>query len=468
MGQSISFKNIPSITECDKFLMEQKLPHGKQVREYVYSVLNQVRQEISKDNSGTLSVNNAEIMERVADEVRIRSDSIKSAINATGIVVHTNLGRAPLSKDLIMKVLPKLCSYSTLELDLETGKRGTRDSRIRTMLRILSGAEDAMVVNNNAAAVYLMLKGLTKNQPDGFLPEVIVSRSELVEIGGSFRVPDIMREAGVKMVEVGTTNRCRLSDYEKAFTKNTAAILKVHPSNYKILGFTESVKVEKLSKLAHSKGIPCFYDWGSGSFYKFQHSGLSEYTTVEQELSYIPDLLAFSGDKLLGGIQAGILLGKTGIIQKLRNSPLYRTFRLDKVTLTLMEATLEAYMDIKSLPDQIPTVFLLEQTTEEISEKVKDFLAKISITEKSLWDIEIRETESKTGGGAMPDLNLDSSALVLNHPKWSALELQKWFRSQPVPVITRVHEDQVWLDFRTIFQKDFDELLKVFSRLISS
>ena len=332
----MSFKNIPSITECDRFLMEQKLPHGKQVREYVYSVLNQVRQEISKDNSGTFSVNNAEIMERVADEVRIRSDSMKSAINATGIVVHTNLGRAPLSKDLIMKVLPILCSYSTLELDLETGKRGTRDSRIRTMLRILSGAEDAMVVNNNAAAVYLMLKELTKNHPDGYLPEVIVSRSELVEIGGSFRVPDIMREAGVKMVEVGTTNRCRLSDYEKAFTKNTAAILKVHPSNYKILGFTESVKVEKLSKLAHSKGIPCFYDWGSGSFYRFQQSGLSEYPTVEQELSYIPDLLAFSGDKLLGGIQAGILLGKTGIIQKLRKSPLYRTFRLDKVTLTLM------------------------------------------------------------------------------------------------------------------------------------
>ena len=380
----MSFKNIPSITECDRFLMEQKLPHGKKVREYVYSVLNQVRQEISKDNSGTFSVNNAEIMERVADEVRIRSDSMKRAINATGIVVHTNLGRAPLSKNLIMKVLPILCSYSTLELDLETGKRGTRDSRIRTMLRILSGAEDAMVVNNNAAAVYLMLKELTKNHPDGYLPEVIVSRSELVEIGGSFRVPEIMRESGVKMVEVGTTNRCRLSDYEKAFTKNTAAILKVHPSNYKILGFTESVKVEKLSKLAHSKGIPCFYDWGSGSFYQFQQSGLREYKTVEQELSYIPDLLAFSGDKLLGGIQAGILLGKTGIIQKLRKSPLYRTFRLDKVTLTLMEATLEAYMDIKSLPDQVPTVFLLEQTTEEISDKIKDFLSKINITEKSL------------------------------------------------------------------------------------
>ena len=468
MGKSISFKNIPSVTECDKFLIKQKLPHGKQVREYVNSVLKEVRQEISKDSNGRLSYNSEEIMVRVADEVRIRSDSIKSVINATGIVLHTNLGRAPLSKDLILKALPKLCSYSTLELDHVTGKRGTRDSRIRTMLRILSGAEDAIVVNNNAAAVYLMLKGLTKNLQEGFLPEVIVSRSELVEIGGSFRVPDIMREAGVKMVEVGTTNRCRISDYEKAFSKNTAAILKVHPSNYKIIGFTESVSVEKLCMLAHSKGIPCFYDWGSGSFYKFQQIGLSEYTTVEQELSYCPDLLAFSGDKLLGGIQSGILLGKTGIIDKLRKSPLYRTFRLDKVTLTLMEATLEAYMDTKTLLDNVPTIFLLEQTAKEISDKAKNFLAKINIKNKLLWNLEIRETESKIGGGAMPNLNLCSTALVLSHPKWSVLKLQKWFRSQPIPVITRVHEDQVWLDFRTIFQNDYDELLKVFSRLIKS
>ncbi len=468
MGESLSFKNIPSITECDKFLINQKLPHGKQVREYVISVLDKVRQEISKDSSGTFSSDNSEIMKRVADEVRIQSESIKRVINATGIVIHTNLGRAPLSKDLILKILPKICSYSTLELDLLTGKRGMRDSRIRSMLRTLSGAEDAMVVNNNAAATYLMLKGLTNNQQEEFLPEVIVSRGELVEIGGSFRVPDIMSEAGVKMVEVGTTNRCRISDYEKAFTKNTAAILKVHPSNYKILGFTESVSVKNLSKLAHSRGIPCFYDWGSGSFYQFKNSSLREYATVEQELSYSPDLLTFSGDKILGGIQAGILLGKAGIIQKLRKSPLYRTFRLDKVNLTLMEATLEAYMDIKSLPNQVPTIFLLEQTAEEIYDKANDFLSKINLKNKALWNLEVRETESKTGGGALPDLKLCSTAVVLSHPHWTVLELQKWFRSQPVPVITRVHEDHVWLDFRTIFQNDFDELLKVFSRLTSS
>ena len=384
MGKSLSLKNIPSVTECDKFLVDQKLPHGKQVREYVNYVLNKVRQEIINDSSGIFSINNSEIMKLVADEVQIRSNSIKRAINATGIVIHTNLGRAPLSKDLIMNALPKLCSYSTLELDLVTGKRGARDSRIRTMLRILSGAEDAMVVNNNAAATFLMLKGLTKNKQEEFLPEVIVSRGELVEIGGSFRVPEIMSEAGVKMVEIGTTNRCRISDYEKAFTKNTAAILKVHPSNYKILGFTESVSVENLSKLAQSKGVPCFYDWGSGSFYQFKNSDLSKYKTVRQELSYNPDLLTFSGDKILGGIQAGILLGKAGIIQKLRKSPLYRTLRLDKVNLTLMEATLEAYMDIRSLPNKVPTIFLLEQTAEEISDKAKDFLSKINLKNKAL------------------------------------------------------------------------------------
>lgn len=467
MGKSISYTKLPSITECDTFLKDQKLSYGKAVREVVNAVLEQVRQEISIDKTGTLSVNNAEIMERVAEEVRIHSQSPKRVINATGVVVHTNLGRAPLSKDLILKVLPKLSSYSTLELDLETGKRGSRDSKIRTLLRILSGAEDAMVVNNNAAAVFLMLKALTADQPDGIIPEVIVSRGELVEIGGSFRIPDIMREAGVKLVEVGTTNRCRLADYEQALTKNTAALLKVHPSNYKILGFTESVSVEKLTKLAHSKDILCFHDWGSGSFYQFQQRGLCEYATVKQELSAGPDLLVFSGDKLLGGVQAGVLLGRAENIQKLRKNALYRTLRLDKVTLTLLEATLEAYLDIQTLPEKVPTVYLLELSREEIQDKVNAFLEKIRPAEKTSWNLEIRETESRTGGGALPDLTLASAALVLSHPNWTALELQNWFRSQPVPIITRVHEEQIWLDFRTILPQDTDELLRVITRLIS-
>ena len=464
----MSYQNLPSITECDTFLKEQKLPHGKAVREQVNIVLDQLRTEISKNPHKAVLGANAEILERVAAQVRNQSQTTQRVINATGVVVHTNLGRAPLSENLLRKVLPGMSSYSTLELDLSTGKRGSRDSKIRKMLRTLSGAEDAMVVNNNAAAVFLMLKALNGNEFENKKPEVIVSRGELVEIGGSFRIPDIMREAGVKLVEVGTTNRCRLADYEQALTENTAALLKVHPSNYEIQGFTEEVSVEILAQLAHSKGLLCFHDWGSGSFYKFRQRGLSEYSTAEQELSAGPDLLAFSGDKLLGGIQAGVLLGKAENIQKLRQHALYRALRLDKVTLGLFEATLEAYLDLKTLAENVPTVGLLELTREEIREKVNNFLKLLKLPDITDWKCELRETESRTGGGALPELPIESAALILSHPQKSANELQNWFRSQTVPVIVRIHEDQIWLDFRTILPQDNEELLRVLSVLIST
>ena len=464
----MSYQNLPSITECDTFLKEQKLPHGKAVREQVNIVLDQLRTEISKNPHKAVLGANAEILERVAAQVRNQSQTTQRVINATGVVVHTNLGRAPLSENLLRKVLPSMSSYSTLELDLSTGKRGSRDSKIRKLLRTLSGAEDAMVVNNNAAAVFLMLKALNGNEFENKKPEVIVSRGELVEIGGSFRIPDIMREAGVKLVEVGTTNRCRLADYEQALTENTAALLKVHPSNYEIQGFTEEVSVEILAQLAHSKGLLCFHDWGSGSFYKFRQRGLSEYSTAEQELSAGPDLLTFSGDKLLGGIQAGVLLGKAENIQKLRQHALYRALRLDKVTLGLFEATLEAYLDLKTLAENVPTVGLLELTREEIREKVNNFLKLLKLPDITDWKCELRETESRTGGGALPELPIESAALILSHPQKSANELQNWFRSQTVPVIVRIHEDQIWLDFRTILPQDNEELLRVLSVLIST
>ena len=464
----MSYQNLPSITECDTFLKEQKLPHGKAVREQVNIVLDQLRTEISKNPHKAVLSANAEILERVAALVRNQSQTTQRVINATGVVVHTNLGRAPLSESLLRKVLPSMSSYSTLELDLSTGKRGSRDSKIRKLLRTLSGAEDAMVVNNNAAAVFLMLKALNGNEFENKKPEVIVSRGELVEIGGSFRIPDIMREAGVKLVEVGTTNRCRLADYEQALTENTAALLKVHPSNYEIQGFTEEVSVEKMAQLAHSKGLLCFHDWGSGSFYKFRQRGLSEYSTAEQELSAGPDLLTFSGDKLLGGIQAGVLLGKAENIQKLRQHALYRALRLDKVTLGLFEATLEAYLDLKTLAENVPTVGLLELTREDIRKKVNVFLKLLKLPDNTAWKCELRETESRTGGGALPELPIESAALILSHPQKSANELQNWFRSQTVPVIVRIHEDQIWLDFRTILPQDNEELLRVLSVLIST
>ncbi|SVB16559.1 uncharacterized protein METZ01_LOCUS169413, partial [marine metagenome] len=423
MGKAMAYKNLPSIIECDSFLRRQNLAYGKSVREIVNSVLNQVRQEIYQKKTGSVSYNNTQILERVAAKVRIQSTGAQRVINATGVVVHTNLGRAPLSADLLANALPRMSSYSTLEFDLSTGKRGSRDSKVRKLLRSLSGAEDAMVVNNNAAAVFLMLKALTTSLQGDKIPEVIVSRGELVEIGGSFRIPDIMREAGVKLVEVGTTNRCRISDYEQALTENTAALLKVHPSNYEIQGFTESVSVRKMAELAHTKGLFCFHDWGSGSFYRFKQRGLSEYATAEQELAAGPDLLAFSGDKLLGGIQAGVLLGKAENIQKLRKHALYRALRLDKVTLALLEETLEVYLDLKRLPELVPTVGMLELTVEEIQKQVKLFLEKLKLPNKSAWKCELHKTESRTGGGALPELPLESAALVLSHPEWSANDL---------------------------------------------
>ena len=268
-------------------------------------------------------------------------------------------------------------------------------------------------------------------------------------------------------MQIGSTNKCHLGDYEKAITKNTVALLKVHPSNYEIKGYTESVSVEKISKLAHSKGLFCFHDWGSGSFYKFKQKGLHEYFTAQQELSVGADLLTFSGDKLLGGVQAGVLLGKSEIINKIRNHPLYRTFRLDKVSIGLLEATLEAYLDLKKLPEIVPTVRMLELTPREIISNVKSFKRKLKLKKNTTWNCEIVKTDSLTGGGGLPEKELDSIALVLSHPKWSSNKIQKWLRSQPIPVIVRIHEEKIWLDFRTILPNDISELLSVLTKLMS-
>ena len=463
----MSYQKIPSINECDSFLKKKNLAHGKAVRNQVNHVLNSIRNEILQNNNTDLSKNNKKIFERVASHIRGLSQSSQRVINATGVVIHTNLGRAPLSNKLLEKVLPKLSSYSFLEFDIDSGKRGSRDSKICRLLCSLSGAEDALVVNNNAAAVFLMLKVISKNQNDIKKPEVILSRGELVEIGGSFRILDILEESGVNIVQIGSTNKCHLDDYEKAITKNTVALLKVHPSNYEIKGYTESVSVEKISKLAHSKGLFCFHDWGSGSFYKFKQKSLHEYFTAQQELSVGADLLTFSGDKLLGGVQAGVLLGKSEIINKIRNHPLYRTFRLDKVSIALLEATLEAYLDLKKLPEIVPTVRMLELTSREIISNVKSFKRKLKLKKNTTWNCEIVKTDSLTGGGGLPEKELDSIALVLSHPKWSSNKIQKWLRSQPIPVIVRIHEEKIWLDFRTILPNDISELLSVLTKLMS-
>ncbi len=464
--KSSLYSLLPSVTEVDQYLKQQNLSFGKPVRFLVHEVLQNLRDQITQlsDDEQAQNVSffssKEEVLQHVALQVaQYGQMSMRSVINATGIVIHTNLGRAPISKQLINSILPLLSAYSTVEYDLTTGKRGSRGEGVKNHLRILSGAEDAVVVNNNAAAVYLMLMALATGK------EVIVSRGELIEIGGSFRIPDIMRAAGVTLVEVGTTNRTRISDYENAITENTSALMKVHPSNYAIRGFVEETPMAQIAELAKRYQLSSFYDLGSGNFYRFQQPALQIMPTVQQEIRTGADLVTFSGDKLLGSTQAGVVVGRKALIQKLSRHPLYRALRLDKITLALLEAHLVAYFDVSSLPEKIPTIGLLEQTPTDIQKKAESVLNGLHIPQDSQWKVELRPASSLTGGGALPEVYLDSYSLILHHPSKTAEWIQEFFRQQKTPIIGRIQDEQVWLDFRTIFPADFPTIIDTLHKL---
>jgi L-seryl-tRNA(Ser) seleniumtransferase len=288
---------------------------------------------------------------------------------------------------------------------------------------------------------------------------VLVSRGELVEIGGSFRVPDIMREAGCTLVEVGTTNRTRLADYAQAITERTVAILKVHPSNYALVGFTEDTPLSELAALAEEYQLWSLYDWGSGSFYRFQQPGLHAYPTVRQVLDSGVDVLAFSGDKLLGTVQAGLVLGRQAALERMRRHPLYRALRLDKVTLSILETLLAVYWDPAEEASVLPTVALLERTLEDLQPQVEEVLQQLSVPLGSGWDVKAVGLTSLTGGGALPDLNLPSWGLKVSHPEWSAQKIQEALREGSPAVIVRVAEEAVLLDFRTLLPGEAPELV---------
>ncbi len=464
MSGKEEFRILPSISEVDEFLQSQGMSHGRVVRNRVHEALSQVRLNIQQSANpvqpgGSPPASKQEVLSFIADLLQDNACP-RRVINATGVVIHTNLGRAPLPEIVFASLQSRLCSYSTLEFDLKTGKRGSRDTRIRELLRNLSGAEDAMLVNNNAAGVLLMLKTLAEGM------EVIVSRGELVEIGGSFRIPDIMKESGAKLVEVGTTNRTRVADYEYAISENTAAILKVHPSNYVIHGFTESVDISQLVKLSRLHRLMCLHDWGSGTFYQFRQPALHSYPTAQKEIQAGPDVLCFSADKLLGGVQGGIVLGSSEAIGRMRRHPLYRTLRPDKVCLAIMENVLEKYFDPRSLPEKIPTIGLLEKTTESIRKQAGKVLKQLPLSSHPTWTGTLQVTESRTGGGALPELPLPSCALVISHPEVDAQELQSWLRSRPLPVIVRLQDEQIRLDFRTVLDRDVDELTATLEEMI--
>jgi L-seryl-tRNA(Ser) seleniumtransferase len=385
----------------------------------------------------------------------LRQPQLRRVINATGVILHTNLGRAPLSRAAIEEVVRVAAGYSNLEYDLQEGRRGSRHELLSRMLARLTGAEAAAVVNNGAAATLLMLTGLTRGK------EVIVSRGELVEIGGGFRMPDIMRLSGARMVEVGTTNRTHLSDYERAITPKTAAILKVHPSNFRLSGFAESVSVKELSPVAREHQLHLLYDLGGGALLDTSAFGLAHEPTIQEALEDGVDLLSCSGDKLIGGPQAGLLLGRSSLIGRVLKHPLARAVRVDKLTLAAMAATLDAYLSSNS--DSLPLWSMVASTADDIRERaaaMADRLQDFAVV------CELCPGSSTIGGGSLPGEVLPTTLLSLRPKKLSSTRLAERLRKGEPPVIGRLDSGALLLDLRTVLVGETDALLAALQRAL--
>ena len=377
--------------------------------------------------------------------------SLRGVINATGVVLHTNLGRAPLAEVAADAMAAAARGYSNLEYDVESGKRGSRYDHCVKLLRELTGAEDAIVVNNNAAALVLVLNTTAKGKG------VAVSRGELVEIGGGFRIPEILERAGAFLVEVGSTNRTRLSDYEDSIKKGeVAAILKVHRSNFRITGFTEDTTLASLADLANEEGIPLLHDLGSGLFITADALALPAEPLASDSLNMGADLVAVSGDKLLGGPQAGIILGNSELINSLRQNPLCRALRVDKVTLAGLEATLQLYRDPGQALESIPTLRMLGNTPESLGKRCEDLDAEL--TGLGIGS-SIVESEGRVGGGTYPGVKLPGFALALDGPH-GAEALAMHLRNGDPPVIARIVDKRVFIDLRTVLPGQENDLVR--------
>ncbi|MEQ2398779.1 L-seryl-tRNA(Sec) selenium transferase [Merdimmobilis hominis] len=444
-------RTIPKVDEVlasPLFDPEQQLSHSVAV-EAIRAVLEETREAIL---AGSLTEAPTVDGVALAAAERVRSHSVMSLrrlINGTGIVLHTNLGRARLGEKVTQAVCDVAMGYSTLEYDVAAGRRGSRYSHIEELVTRLTGAESALVVNNNAAAVMLILGAMTKGK------EVVISRGELVEIGGSFRVPEIMEQSGSILVEVGSTNKTHLSDYEKAITENTGAFLKVHTSNFRILGFTESVPTKDMVEVAHAHGLPVIHDLGSGVFVNLEQFGILDEPTVQQCLDAGVDVLSFSGDKLLGGPQAGIIIGKKKYIDQMKKHPLTRALRVDKMTLAALEATLRLYLDPRDAMEEIPTLKILAVTLEQLEAKANRLRDAIA-AKTSGCALSVIEELGQVGGGSVPTQMLKSRVVAIVPSAISVMELEKRLRACPVPVIGRINKDQYLLDVRTIEESDFD------------
>jgi len=384
--------------------------------------------------------------------------SLKPVINLTGTVLHTNLGRAYLPEVALQAINSVAKGPSNLEFDLESGGRGDRDAHMESILCKLTGAEAATVVNNNAAAVFIVVNTLANRK------EVPVSRGELVEIGGSFRLPDIIKRAGGKLVDIGTTNRTHLHDYENSISSKTGIILKVHASNYAIKGFTNDVPAEKIVGIANRENIPVVEDLGSGALTDLSRFGLPKEPTAGNSISAGVDIVTFSGDKLLGGPQAGLIVGKKSLIDKIKKNPIKRVTRLDKMTIAALSSVLQLYLDPEKLQKKLPNLALLTRSKAEISKHVDSLLPKLNNIFKPEFDLEVIDCKSQVGSGALPINSIPSKGIAIKSKNSSSIrQLNKLFRSLRVPVIGRITKDRLILDFRCLENDEiFLEQLSIF------
>ena len=417
------------------------------VKSAIKNYIDEIKQEIL--NEELHEVPSLEKIVEVVTQIVKNEDknSLRRVINATGTILHTNLGRSLLSQKIKENIESVAFNYSNLEFDIDNKKRGSRYVHLIDIIKKLTGAEDVLVVNNNAAAVLLTLNTLVKDK------EIVVSRGELVEIGGAFRIPEIIKLSGGTPIEVGTTNKTHLKDYENAITDNTGALLKVHTSNYKIVGFTKEVSNEEISYLARENELVSINDLGSGQFVDFSRFGLPYEPTVKEVLDSGIDIVTFSGDKLLGGPQAGIIVGKKEYIEQMKKNQLTRALRVDKMTLAALEATLKLYLDEKEALEHIPTLHMISLSKERLFEKAEVLKTRLSDLD---FKITIAEDKAEVGGGSYPASYLDSVVVKLEHPRLSATDIERRLLEVEIPIITRIKDNKLIFDMRTLHTREFD------------
>ncbi len=454
MNKNLLYRSIPKVDVLleDSAIQELTGRYGKEtVMESVHIETDRLRAYIAKsENEEEARKEISLLVSRVEKTVTdMHTPNMRMVVNGTGTILHTNLGRAPISEEHMKKVLSLVSGYSNLEYNLDAGKRGERYSHFEKLLCRLTGAEAAMAVNNNASSVLLILSSLAKGG------EVIVSRGELIEIGGKFRIPDVMEQSGASLVEVGTTNKTHYDDYEDAVTEETKALLKVHTSNYRIVGFTDSVGIDELIPLAREKGIPVIEDLGSGVLIDLAKYGLAHEPTVQESIAKGADVVCFSGDKLLGGPQAGIIIGKKKYIDKMKKNQLTRALRIDKFTAATLELVLQEYLSEEKAVQNIPVLRMLSESQESVAGRAHR-LCGILKERKLPVKTEVKPCESQIGGGSLPLERIPSTAVTIRPEEISVNELEERMRRLPVPIIPRTVNDEILLDMRTVSEQEID------------